>query len=76
MIHRGIDPRLPEAGRDRHASEELHRGNGSSDASYFTWRAKLVGMTVCDSRRLLEQGSENRHLKKMLTGAHLDSESL
>lgn len=56
--------------------KELCRRHGSSDTSFYTWRAKFDGMTVPDAKRLEDLELKNRRLKKLLAEAHLDIESL
>jgi len=55
---------------------QLCRKHGFSDASFYKWRAKFVGMDVSEARRLRELGGENGKLKKLLAEAHLDIEAL
>ena len=56
--------------------KELCRKHGFSDGSFYTWRAKFVGMSVPDAKRLKELESENAKLKRLLAEAILDSEAL
>ena len=56
--------------------KELCCKYGFSDGSFYTWRAKLGGMTVPDAKRLKELESENAKLKHLLAEAILDSEAL
>ncbi|MFO5742568.1 transposase, partial [Klebsiella pneumoniae] len=50
--------------------KELCRRHGSSDVSFYTWRAKFGGMTVADAKRLKDLELENSRLKKLLGVAH------
>ena len=56
--------------------KELCRGGCFSDATFYKWRSKFVGMDVPDAKRLKELESENAKLKKLLAEAHLDIHAL
>ena len=51
---------------------ELCRKHGFSDASYYKWKAKFVGMEVSDAKRLRALEEENNKLKRLLADALLD----
>ena len=56
--------------------KELCRSGGFSDATFYKWRAKYVGMQASDAGKLRELESENAKLKKLLAEAHLDIHAL
>jgi len=56
--------------------KELCRKGGSSDVTFYKWRAKCGGMDVSDAKRLRELEGENAKLKKLLAEAHLDMHAL
>jgi putative transposase len=55
---------------------DLCRKYGMSDASYYNWKAKYVGLTVNELKRLkaLEEG--NRRLKQIVAEQALDNRAL
>jgi putative transposase len=56
--------------------KELCRQGGFSDATFYKWRAKYVGMEIPDAKRLRELEAENAKLKRLLAEAHLDMHAL
>ncbi len=56
--------------------KELCRRHSFSDATFYTWRAKFVDMTVPDAKRLKDLELENSRLRKLLAEALLDIEAL
>jgi putative transposase len=58
------------------ATKELCRKHGISEPTYYNWKAKNVGMTVSEARRLRELEAENAKLKKLLAEAELDKAAL
>ena len=58
------------------AIKDLCRQHGFSDASFYTWRAKLGGMEASDAKRLRDLEVENAKLKRLLAESILDSEAL
>jgi putative transposase len=54
--------------------KELCRKHGFSEASYYLWRSKFIGMCVPEAKRLKELESENARLKKLLAETMLESE--
>jgi len=55
---------------------DLCRKYGMSDASYYNWKAKYVGLTVSDLRRLKALEAENRRLKQIVAEQALDNLTL
>ena len=55
---------------------ELCRKYGISDATYYNWKAKYVGMTVSELRRLKSLEAENRRLKQIVAEQTLDMQAL
>ena len=55
---------------------ELCRKHGVSDATFYTWRSKYVGMEVSDAKRLKSLEDENAKLKPLLADAMLDVSAL
>jgi len=51
---------------------ELCRKHGTSDATFYSWKAKYGGMTVSEAARLRTLEDENRRLKKQLAESMLD----
>ena len=58
------------------ATKELCRKHGTSEPTFYNWKAKYAGMTVSEARRLKELESENTKLKKLLAEAELDKAAL
>lgn len=57
-------------------TKELCRKYGMSEQTFYTWKSKYGGMTVCDARRLKELEAENAKLKKLLAESELDKAAL
>ncbi|NYD89109.1 putative transposase [Sphingomonas melonis] len=55
---------------------ELCRKHGISDATFYNWKAKYVGMTVSAAALLRTLEDENRRLKKLLAESMLDVSAL
>ena len=55
---------------------EVCRESGVAEATYYNWKAKYGGMTVCDTKRLKELEEENRRLKQMFADLSLKHEAL
>jgi len=55
---------------------ELCRKYGISDQTYYNWKAKYVGMTVSDARKLKHLEDENRKLKHLVADLTLDNQAL
>ena len=55
---------------------DLCRKHGISDATYYNWKAKFGGMTVCDAQRLKALEAENSKLKRLLADSLLDNAAL
>ena len=47
---------------------ELLRKHGISEATFYNWRAKYVGMTVSEAKRLKELELENARLTRVRYG--------
>ncbi len=54
----------------------LCRKYGMSDATYYNWKAKYVGLTVSDLKRLKAMEEENRRLKQIVAEQALDIRAL
>jgi putative transposase len=54
--------------------KELCRKHGFSDASFYLWRGKYVGMELSDAKRLKSLETENARLKKLLAESMLENE--
>ena len=54
--------------------KELCRRQGFSEASFYLWRSKFVGMNASDAKRLRELETENGRLKKLLAESLLENE--
>jgi len=54
--------------------KELCRKHGFSDAAFYGWRSRFSGMEVADAAWLCNLESETNRLKRLLAGAHLDTE--
>jgi putative transposase len=46
----------------------LYRRNGYSEANYYLWRSKFVGMNVSDAKRLKELKVENVRFRRQIGG--------
>jgi putative transposase len=55
---------------------DLCRKYGMSEATYYNWKAKYVGMTVSDLKRLKTLEAENRRLKQLVAEQALDNQAL
>jgi putative transposase len=55
---------------------DLCRKYGMSEATYYNWKAKYVGMTVSDLKRLKALEAENRRLKQLVAEQALDNRVL
>ncbi|WP_299472008.1 transposase [uncultured Roseibium sp.] len=49
---------------------------GISDATFYKYKAKFVGMNVSDAKKLRSLEDENARLKRMLAEAMLDNAAL
>ena len=56
------------------AYPELCREHGMSNATFYKWRSKYVGMDTSMISRLQELEEENRQLKKVYAEERLKSE--
>jgi putative transposase len=52
------------------------RRHGISDATFYKWRSRFVGMEISDARKLKTLEDENRKLKKLLAETMLDASML
>ena len=55
---------------------DLCRRHGSSDATFYKWKAMYGGLEVSEARRLKSLEDENRRLKKLLAESMLDNAAL
>ena len=55
---------------------KLCRGNGISDATFYTWRSKYGGLEISEMRRLRQLEEENRRLKSIVADQALDIRAL
>jgi putative transposase len=55
---------------------DLCRKYGISDATYYNWKAKYVGLTVSELKRLKGLEEENRRLKQIVADQALDISAL
>ena len=55
---------------------EVCRKHGSSDATYYKWKAKYGGLEVSEARRLRQVEDENRRRKQMVAEQALDLQAL
>jgi putative transposase len=55
---------------------EVCRKHGSSDATYYKWKAKYGGLEVSEARRLRQLEDENRRRKQMVAEQALDLQAL
>ncbi len=52
---------------------DVCRKHGVSEATFYKWKAKFVGLEVSEARRLRQLEDENTRLKKLLADAMLDN---
>ena len=52
--------------------EEICRKRGISQATFYAWRKKFVGLGVAELRRLRQLEEENRKLKQLVADLSLD----
>ena len=55
---------------------DLCRKHGISEATFYNWKSKFVGMDVSEAKRLKQLQDENGKLKKLLADAMLDNAAL
>ena len=55
---------------------DLCRKHGMSDASFYKWKARYVGMDVSQLRRLKDLEGENSRLKRMYAELSLTHQAL
>ena len=55
---------------------DLCRKHGSSEATFYNWKAKYGGMEVSEAKRLKALEDENARLKKLLAEQMLDAAAL
>ena len=55
---------------------ELCRKHGMSEGTFYAWKAKFVGMTISDAKRLKALEDENAKLKKLLVERMLDAAAM
>jgi putative transposase len=55
---------------------DLARKYGTSDATFYKWKAKYSGMEVSGAKRLKQLEEENARLKKLLADQILDTAAL
>ena len=55
---------------------ETCRKHGISEATYYNWKARYVGMDVSQLRRLKELEAENAKLKRMYAELSLEHHAL
>lgn len=58
------------------AVADICRKHGISDATFYTWWTRLVGMEVSDASKLKALAEENRKLKKLWAESMLDAVTL
>jgi putative transposase len=56
--------------------KELCRKHGMSDATFYKYKAKFLGLEVNEARRLRDLEDENRRLKKLVADLSLDKMAL
>jgi putative transposase len=55
---------------------DLCRRYGMSEATYYNWKTKYLGMTASDLKRLKALEEENRRLKHIVAEQALDNRAL
>jgi putative transposase len=55
---------------------EVCRRHGTSEQTFYRWKAKYSGMSVSDAQKLKPLEDENRRLKKLLAESMLDVSAL
>ena len=55
---------------------DLCRKHGTSDATFYNWKAKYAGLTVSELKRLKSLEDENRRLKQIVAQQALDNWAL
>ena len=63
-------------GEDGTPVAEICRKAGTSQATYFNWKKKYVGLMPSEMRRLRELEQESARLKKIVADLSLDKEML
>ena len=55
---------------------ELCRRHGISDATFYNWRSKYVGLEISELRRLRQLEDQNHRLKAIVADQALDIRAL
>lgn len=56
--------------------EEVCRKMGISEATFYNWKKKFVGLGITELRRLRQLEEENSQLKKLVADLSLDKQIL
>lgn len=56
--------------------EEITRGMGVAQATFYRWKKRFAGMGVTELRRLKQLEEENRKLKQLVADLSLDKHML
>ena len=79
MKRRFTDQQIVAMIREQEAglkTSEVCRKHGISNATFYKYKAKFGGMTVCDAPRLRALEAQNAKLKRLLAEAVLDNAAL
>ena len=55
------------------ATAEVCRKHGTSEGTFYKWKAKFGGLEISDAKRLKSLETENARLKRLLADAMLDN---
>ena len=56
--------------------EDVCREHGKSNATYYQWKSKYVGMEASDLKRMKELEAENNKLKRMYADMALENQAI
>lgn len=56
--------------------KDLYRKHGISDATYYNWKAKYVGMSASELKRTKELEAENAKFKRMYADLALENRAM
>jgi putative transposase len=63
---------LQRAEREEQSVAALCRDQGISEVTFYRWRKKFGGLTICEAARLRELERENARLKRLLAERDLE----
>jgi putative transposase len=75
-VHRSADRVCVAADRERCHVAEVCRKLGISEATFYSWKKKYIGLGPLELRRLRQLEEENAQLKRIVADLTLDKQML